>query len=173
MGWSPIAGKPPADTHVLIGYVRPGQLAWVLANRRYNLRGDKRNGAVGLASRELAADLAILYGPEVGEPQLWSLEGEPEVWTQQRMIAAGYPQPKSAQYFCLQLGRRIEGGVLPTAYQLEETCEATKPGSRRGTPFAATWLQLAELTAGDEAEVRPTPHGAKNRAAGDVPPTVD
>jgi hypothetical protein len=146
MGWAPLVGKPPADTHVLIGYVRRGQLGWVLANRRYNLRGDERSGAVGLASRELASDFVILYGPEVGKPQLWSLEGEPEVWTKQRMIAAGYPRPKSEQYFCLHLGTRIEGGVLPAASQLEETRQATKPGSRQGTPCTATWLQLAELT---------------------------
>ena len=156
MGWAPIVGKPPADTTVLIGYVRRGQLAWVLANRCYNLRGDERNGAVGLASLELGADLAILYGPEVGEPQLWSLEGEPELWTQQRMIAAGYPQPKSAQYFCLPLGKRIMGGVLPSASQLEEALRKTKPDARRGTPFAASWLQVAELVSREEPQVGST-----------------
>jgi predicted component of viral defense system (DUF524 family) len=146
IGWAPIAWKPPADTHVLVGYVKRGQLAWVLAGGRYNLRGDERHGAVGLASRELAADLLILYGPEVDEPQLWSLEGEPEVWSQDRMRASRYPEPRSAQYFCLQLGQRIEGGVLPTASQLEALRASAKPGSRHGTPFVLSWLELADLT---------------------------
>jgi hypothetical protein len=146
MGWAPIVGKPPADTNVLIGYVKRGQLEWVQQNRRYNLRAGKRSGAVGLASRELAADLVLLYGRGVDKPQLWSLEGEPEVWTKEQMLAAGYPKPGGELYFCLQLGERVDGGVLPTTSQLEEARQVTKPGSVPGEPFTATWLRLAELS---------------------------
>ena len=59
--------RPPADTKVLLGYVKSeAHLAWIRKQRRYNLRADKtRRGRVGLESRNLNTDLLLLYGPRL------------------------------------------------------------------------------------------------------------
>jgi predicted component of viral defense system (DUF524 family) len=144
VGWDPLMTKPPADTLVLVGYVRRGCLGWVERQRRYNLRGDHRRGAVELNGPELAAELVVLYGPELPLPQIWTLTGQPEIWNNRRMEETGYVQPRSEVYFCLGLGEQIEGEAVPNSSALDKLRTKKKAGSPFGTPFTATWLELIE-----------------------------
>src|SRR5690606_21025688 len=58
--------RPPADTRVLLGYVRSSvQYRWIQETGLYNLRSDQRRGSVSLHSEQLAAEVVVLYGPEL------------------------------------------------------------------------------------------------------------
>src|SRR4029077_10435014 len=53
---------PPADTDVLLGFVRnPEQRRWIERVRQYNIRAGDRVGAVEIGGRELVAKLLLLY----------------------------------------------------------------------------------------------------------------
>jgi hypothetical protein len=147
--WNPVTLKPPADTIVLLGYVRPGQLPWILEHQLYNLRADHRRGAVELNGPELAADLVVLYGSGIEAPELWTLVGRPEVWSRQRMLEMGYLRPGSDFYICLPLGQRLSTGRLPSAASIGTLREARRPGSVIGTPFTSTVSDLVALVEPD------------------------
>ena len=54
--------EPPADTDVLLGFVRnPEQRRWIERVRQYNIRAGDRTGAVEIGGRELGAKLLLLY----------------------------------------------------------------------------------------------------------------
>jgi hypothetical protein len=60
---APFLDRPPADTDVLVGYVRgPRHRAWIERNRLYNVRADDRTGSLRLGGRELGARLVLLVG---------------------------------------------------------------------------------------------------------------
>lgn len=145
---APFLARPPADTPVLLGYVRgPGHWAWIQREWRYNLRADPaRRGSVGIDAWELAAEFVLLYGPAVpGGLSLWRVAGAPEVYTEERMRAGGYPAPRGA-YFCLPLAPVPAGPWLQhlRAPDLERLRAARRPGSVRGQPVAVTWLDLVQ-----------------------------
>jgi predicted component of viral defense system (DUF524 family) len=146
VGWEPSFAKPPADTRVLLGYVKDqSHLTWITTNLRYNLRADGRRGSVGMTGPELGADFVILYGPALAALQFWSVAGEPEVWTRERLLGSGYVSPGGNLYFCLPLGTRIaipEGAFSPKT--LQSFLRRNVPEAPRGTPIVATWLDLAK-----------------------------
>lgn len=105
--------RPPADTRVLLGYVRTAaQYRWIQEVRLYNLRADERRGSVGLHSEELAAELVVLYGPDLERAALWRVTGYPQLLTRERMLNLGYPHPGSTLYFCLPVEPLTEGREL-------------------------------------------------------------
>jgi len=142
---APFLQRPPADTLVLLGYVKNMEhLQWIRESKRYNLRADERRGSVGLRSAELAAELVCLYGPEMDEIELWHVAGEPEIATEARMIEMGYLNPTGELYYCLPLE-----AVLTLDWEVEIAEEALKtvrtrvaPEAVPGAPVATTWLEL-------------------------------
>lgn len=148
---APFLTRPPADTLVLLGYVKSKQhLEWIHRHRRYNLRADpNRAGSVGLASKELAADLLLLYGPGLGTDvaQLWRIAGEPELWGRSRMIASGYPKPRGESYYCLALEEipREEWPFVVTSGEVERIRQpcADRLGRMKGAPVTLSWLEVA------------------------------
>ena len=146
LGWEPSFAKPPADTLVLLGFVKDqSHLNWIAANQRYNVRGDGRRGSVGMTGRELGAEFVILYGPALDLIQFWSVGGEPELWTRERLISSGYPGPGGSLYFCLPLGHRV---TIPEDALSLKTVQAilrrNAPRVPRGGPVVATWLELVK-----------------------------
>lgn len=137
--------KPPADTRVLLGYVKGrAHLDWILKNRRYNLRADERAGGIGLESEALAAELIVLYSPSMGATELWATRGPPEIVTRDRLIALGYPSPTGKLYLCLQLGENLTTRS-PQPLGIEQILRArsrVEPRARRGEPVSLTWLDL-------------------------------
>jgi hypothetical protein len=144
-GWAPDATKPAADTKILLGYVRSqGQLEWIIAQRRYNLRVGDRRGSVGLTGPEIGTQAVLLYGPTVKQPTMYLVDGQPEIWTSRRMIESGYPEPGGDMYMCLPLAE----GSLPLPNKLTSDgiaglASREAPRASRGAPVVTSWLQLA------------------------------
>lgn len=126
LAFEPLLNRPPADTSVLIGYVRsPDQWSWIQRTRLYNLRGDHvRDGAVSLDSPALSADLVLLHGPAVDGPshmRLLATTGRREIHTGASLRNAGYGLPGGDLYVCLQLqadsepSLAVPAGATPAA----------------------------------------------------------
>ena len=141
--------RPPADTRVLLGYVRGGpHLEWIHKSRLYNLRASGRRGRVGLRSAELGVELVVLYGKRLDQVEIWRVSGDPELHTRQEMEEMGYPSPGGSAYYCLPL-REIALGAWEqriTLDQLLRLRNRVAPGKPSGWPVATTWLRLAEAT---------------------------
>lgn len=142
---SAFLSRPPADTLVLLGYVKNRKhLQWIHDNRRYNLRGDRRRGSVGLGAGELGAHLVLLYGPEMEEFELWSIVGEPELTSQHRMRETGYPSPRGELYYCFSI-RQFDLGEFRfelTRAHIERVRSRAAPQADLGAPVTITWLEL-------------------------------
>lgn len=142
---APFLPRPPADTLVLLGFVRSReQYQWIQEHKWYNLRADPgRDGSVQLGSRELASDLVVLYGPSI-DGQLWSIDEDPQLMTRERMLESGYPDPGGEQYFVFPL-RPVEAGEwseLLSRKLLDDMRRQLKPSSPKGTPVTTNWLRL-------------------------------
>ncbi len=137
--------RPPADTTVLLGYVKdPDHLDWIHQQRLYNLRADGRTGSVGLQSRELATDLVVLYCANPAVVELWKITAAPRVRTRTEMVAAGYPRPRGELYYCLGL-EEIPHSEWPELLSLDRVLavrESVGNGQPHGAPVVASWLDL-------------------------------
>lgn len=144
LGWGPTLTKPPADTLILLGFVKDqSHLNWITTNRRYNMRADGRRGSVGLTSSELSADFVLLYNTRLLATQMWRVAGQPELWTRERLLASGYPSPGGNLYFCLPLGDREkapQGAMSPETIQA--ILQRKTPAVPRGGPVVVTLLEL-------------------------------
>ncbi|RVU48320.1 DUF2357 domain-containing protein [Lujinxingia sediminis] len=139
--------RPPADTLVLLGYVKnEAHLAWILEQRLYNLRADpERDGRVGLGSRELASDLVVLYGPALSTARILHVAGEPRILDRPAMLELGYPNPRGSRYFALSL-EPVDAGAWEAL--LDEGLVAAfaknlSPNLPTGAPRTTTWHHLA------------------------------
>jgi predicted component of viral defense system (DUF524 family) len=134
--------RPPADTDVLLGYIRgPEQRMWIERTRSYNVRADSRRGAVALGSRELSAPLLLLY--ERGEDSLQIVAlGRTGVWRaidRDELELSGYPQPHGRLYFVttFHLIAEVPGWLRRL------NVDTLKPdGLPRGAPFAVSWWDM-------------------------------
>jgi len=144
-GYATFLTSPPADSPVLLGFVRDEEhFAWIRRERRYNLRADARTGAVGMSSRALSADYAVLYSPAFELAEIWSISGEPEIWRLEQMLERGYPAPRGATYLCMPLGCECSDAVHPT-FSLAHILEVRRlisPTSVWGAPVCVSWADL-------------------------------
>jgi hypothetical protein len=133
---------PPADTLVLCGYIRPGQRPWVQTNLYYNVRGDGRPGALAQGDAALDAPVLCLYGADGLPPLLFRRASAWTSWTATTLRRTGYPDPRGESY----LVAKIEPLEQP-AWLSAVPIEALSPrGTRRGAPFAISWLDLVLST---------------------------
>lgn len=141
--------RPPADSTVLLGFVRSEQhREWILDQSLYNLRADpERRGSVDIGSPALAADFVVLYD-ETGPTTLaYRTTGALYVRSRAELEASGY-QPTSdgprasSQYVCLELGDPVE---LPV-----EGDVARMLGADDGSPTVAKWDAIAAAAASNE-----------------------
>src|SRR5690606_20978984 len=105
--------------------------------RLYNLRADERRGSVGLRSEQLAAELVVLYGPDLEHTSLWRVTGYPQLLTRERMLQLGYPRPGSTLYFCLPVDPLAEGAdeVRRLTYSLAvQLAKEIAPDADDGAP---------------------------------------
>jgi uncharacterized protein len=139
----PFLERPPADSLVLLGYVKSlDHLSWIENTGLYNLRADDRHGSVGLGSRELSAEYVVLYG-QTFTPQLWRISGEPRVLSEARMREMGYPQPGGKVYFCLPIVRlapKLYGAL--TLGKIEKLRGKLAPRALVGAPIVVSWLEV-------------------------------
>jgi hypothetical protein len=147
-GLSPVTflDQPPADTDVLLAYVRgPEHRAWIERTRLYNVRADDRPGSVSLDSRELGAPLILLYEPTAVGLQVVSLM-RPGSWRaihRDDLVASGYPQPGGNLYFVTTLDPIAE--APPWLGRISLTA-LLPPSRQRGAPCAVTWWDLLTST---------------------------
>ncbi|MEQ9304540.1 MAG: DUF2357 domain-containing protein, partial [Marinoscillum sp.] len=141
---APFLHRPPADTLVLLGYVKNLEhWEWVTAQNLYNLRADDRRGAVGLGSKELACDLIILSCLSEGKSLLVKTVGQPSIVSAEGMQSLGYPEPKSL-YYCFNI-EKIENSdwqeILDSPV-VEELRSQEHPV--KGHPVVLSWLELVK-----------------------------
>jgi hypothetical protein len=135
---------PPADTKVLLGYVKnTAHWEWIEKTHDYNLRADSlRGGSVGLSSKELSCDLVVLYCPQLNKTSIAQIIGVPQLRTREEMLASGYPSPRGNQYYCIELDflKADRWQTLLTSAAVEKM--SLRRSSVRGAPVSTTWLEL-------------------------------
>jgi predicted component of viral defense system (DUF524 family) len=135
----PEIALPPRDALVLCGYVRGReQQQWIERSGLYNVRADRRRGALSADSSELRGEWLLLYGAKV-PVSLWQRVGGWFVQTRDDLLELGYPQPRGAAYLCCP--------VTPHEAQPEWLGDlqvgALRPAELpTGHPFAANWASL-------------------------------
>jgi len=95
---------PPADTRVLLGYVKNDEhWQWIENNKLYNLRGYGHRGTVSLGSKELHSEFIILSDQSNSRSRIARVIGNPELHSKEDMEKSGYPYPRGIYYcFCLE-----------------------------------------------------------------------
>ncbi|KLR61492.1 protein of unknown function (DUF2357)/Protein of unknown function (DUF524) [Actinobacteria bacterium IMCC26207] len=133
---------PPADEQVLIGYVRPAQLEWVLRNRRYNLRADLRRGSVSSTDALLAAPLVLLWSRrEDGQPylvQLFERTGPWQIVSAAELAAEGYPTGGRASVYLVSAINPVTEVVESLVRHVDSL-----PLPADHAPAYSTWAQVA------------------------------
>jgi len=138
--------EPPADTHVLMGYVRnTAHFEWIGSTRLYNVRGGTRAGAIANDDAlELQARLLILWGPGVAEPVLGQRTTPWFPVDRAWMNNKGYPDPGGDAYFCCSF-QPVDH--TPEYLQGLDVRRLQHPEKRWGAPFATTWLEVLRALA--------------------------
>ncbi|MCP3811310.1 restriction endonuclease-like protein [Mycobacteriaceae bacterium Msp059] len=141
--------EPPADTDVLLGFVRSSaQREWIERLRQYNIRADDRVGAVEIGGRELGAKLLLLYEDR---SDVLRVAGVAQVvrWrpaTAANLLATGYPNPRGVLYFVADF-EFVED--LPTwIYSID--LELLTANARDAAPLVVTWWDVVRAASGVE-----------------------
>ena len=138
----PFLDQPPADTDVLLGYVRSlEQLRWINETQSYNVRADDRKGSVELHGRELGALLLLLYTstPEGFRFLRLARRGPWRAADRLGLEGTGYPKPGGWLYFVTSLEPVADVPAWLRRVDLEHLRPAHLP---RGAPFVRTWWEL-------------------------------
>lgn len=140
---------PPADTLVLLGYVRDqAHWDWIKNRKLYNLRAYAGRGRIDLTSRELACNLIVLSCRPLDQVALARVATNPEVHTIESMRELQYPEPRGA-YFCLPLEFIVDERWqrLLSTQAIERVRRSL--GATRGLPSVISWHELtAQLVGG-------------------------
>lgn len=133
--------QPPADTDVLLGFVRNVEhRQWIERVRQYNIRAGNRVGAVEIGGRELGAKLLLMY--ENRNSALRVARAARVVrWqpaTGADLMATGYPNPRGDLYFVADLDF-VEH--LPTWADSIDLKLLTQ-NVRNGAPLVVTWWDV-------------------------------
>jgi hypothetical protein len=133
--------EPPADTDVLLGFVRSVEhRQWIERVRQYNIRAGNRVGAVEIGGRELGAKLLLLY--ENRNSALRVARAARVVrWqpaTGADILATGYPNPRGDLYFVADL-EFVEH--LPT-WADSIALKLLTENVRNGAPLVVTWWDV-------------------------------
>jgi hypothetical protein len=141
---APFLDRPPADTDVLVGYVRgPDQRLWIEQTQNYNVRADGRRGSVALAGRELSAPLLLLYENSPDGPRVVAL-GRTGKWRavdREELEQSGYPRPRGRLYFLTEFNvvRDAPGWLRRVGI------DTLRPDNTPwGAPFAVSWWDLLQ-----------------------------
>jgi predicted component of viral defense system (DUF524 family) len=139
----PIQGMPPADTTVLLGFVRTGeQLKWIVRTGLYNMRADvTRNGSVTVNSLEASAQVLVLYSA-TSILGVWRLSGLASVLTAIQLLSLGYPNPRGDAYVCVQLVGQIWDAAASGLDHGRIRQLAESQNSPFGSPILTAWAAL-------------------------------
>lgn len=136
VGYSELLTKPPADTKVLVGFIKgPAHLRWVQEQGCYNLRADAdRNGSVDVQSPELSTDFVLLY--DADSQDVWAWRSSKALYLRSRddLLDSDYPEPRGESYLCIGLAEPVEVPIDGTTLR-----ELTDRSAR---PRTMTWLSV-------------------------------
>lgn len=143
--WAFFLSKPPADTRVLLGYVKSeAHHRWIMDQRIYNVRASGAHGRIALTGAELGAEIIVLYGKGTDGIELYPVAGEPEIWRRSRMQNSEYPDPSTELYFCLPIrAEAFDFEIALTHEALEKVRARVRPGAATGAPVACSWEDIA------------------------------
>jgi hypothetical protein len=141
----PLGDRPPADTSVLLGYVRSkSQWSWIRQVGLYNVRSGRRPGSIASSGAELDASLVLLYGREGDMPrlELYHRAGNWEGLTGEALRRLGYPDPRGDAYLVTSVRS------LPSPIWLGEVRVSSMlpDGWLEGRPDATPWLDVVLST---------------------------
>jgi hypothetical protein len=141
--------EPPADTDVLLGFVRNSeQRQWIERMRQYNIRAGDRVGAVEIGGRELGAGFLLTYESRNGVLRV-AHAAKLVRWrpaTAAELLATGYPNPRGDIYFVADL-ELVE--KLPTWADAIDL-ELLTAYARNGAPLVVTWWDVVRAASGVE-----------------------
>ncbi|BBZ10543.1 DUF2357 domain-containing protein [Mycobacterium branderi] len=133
--------EPPADTDVLLGFVRNDEhLRWIEELRQYNIRAGDRSGAVEIGGRELGAKLLLLYENRNGSLHVVRA-AKVTRWrpaTAADLMATGYPSPRGDIYFVADL--EFVEHLPPWADSIDVA--VLTANVRTGAPVVVTWWDV-------------------------------
>ncbi|GAA2053423.1 DUF2357 domain-containing protein [Williamsia deligens] len=151
----PVGELPPADTGVLLGYVRSdAHWRWIRHTGLYNVRTGERRGAVARGEQALDGPLMLLYGAAAEDSQL-ALCARVGVWegaTRKSLERLGYPAPRGEAY----LVARLQEVDAPAWLHQIDISRLLPEGWLRGRPYSTTWLDVVLSTQGYEGPDSPT-----------------
>ncbi|HUR00086.1 MAG TPA: DUF2357 domain-containing protein [Gemmatimonadaceae bacterium] len=141
---------PPADTVVLLGYVKsPAHFVWIRQEGLYNVRADGRVGSVAFGSKELQSAYVLLYSSETQPPCLWRVNGV-RIMLKSDMDALAYPDPRGASYFCYEIASLPAPSVDALSFEaIVRLRQQLRPGAASYAPVAVSWLDLAGIISTD------------------------
>ncbi|MGX9789750.1 DUF2357 domain-containing protein [Mycobacterium sp. MMS18-G62] len=136
--------EPPADTDVLLGFVRSVEhRRWIERVRQYNIRAGDREGAVEIGGRELGAKLLLLYENRNGALHVVNaaklVRWRPA--TAADLLATGYPNPGGHIYFVADVD--FVEHLPPWADSIDVQLLANV---RYGAPVVVTWWDVIRAT---------------------------
>lgn len=142
--------QPPADTDVLLGFVRSVEhRRWIERVRQYNIRAGDRVGAVEIGGRELGAQLLLLYE---NRNSVLRVCGVAQIvrWrpaTAADLMATGYPDPRGDLYFVA--GLEFVEHLPPWADSID--LDVLTADVRSGAPFVVTWWDVVRAVSVDQS----------------------
>lgn len=138
--------RPPADTVVLVGYVRVPQWPWVATEKLYNVRTGGRRGAVSPTDDALNAPVVVLWSGEPTEPPAirgaFERVGPWQLASADDMAELGYPARDADAVYLLTPIEPLPVGTEDCVSA--EAIEALRP-TPFGSPFAVTWELLSRV----------------------------
>jgi predicted component of viral defense system (DUF524 family) len=141
---APFLTQPPADTRVLVAYVRPENVEFVRKSLIYNLRADSgRAGSVSPSDLELTAHYVLLWtGTEGGQSEYLGLFTRKSNWyimDSDELSSGGYMSSiKSSTYFVCNLEQIF--AVNPDSIRIEVGTDGAY-----GSPQIRNWRQIFDL----------------------------
>jgi hypothetical protein len=141
---APFLAQPPADTRVLVAYVRPENVEFIRKSLIYNLRADNgRAGSVSPSDLELTAHYVLLWtGTEGGQSEYLGLYTRKSNWyimNSDDLSSGGYvPSTKSSTYFVCNLEQifAVNPDSIPIGVGTDEAF---------GSPQIRNWSQIFDL----------------------------
>jgi len=149
LGWEPLEGVPPADTRVVVGFMRSdAHRRWIGRTGLYNLRADpQRRGAVDFdwVGPETAAQVLVTYDNS-GAVDTWRLTGEAVIQTAKQLLDSGYPQPGGELYVCLKIAEPLHPSATSGLEWKGVREFASKRARSFGAPVLTTWSQIVGMS---------------------------
>ena len=104
----------------------------------------------------MAADLVVLYGPEMAATELWRTHGEPRLVSKAKMVELDYPDPRGEHYFALPV-EPTEDEVWPELLPFEQMVRLQEDDQAVLSSGRKSLVILGRVIEETQDEVQPGP----------------